>query len=156
MDYQSRFCITLLAGKKGDQYEFLNTFELMLKSTFRILAQEQGVDQVEIEYCLDEYDKKVSTCAFHARSDRSVQTHINDVLWHLERHCYEDGMLLEDVDLIGFNLFTGQILRSTKTTKDYFTPEQEFLRSWLALPISDADLPPHNVVVLSDYRENNK
>ena len=34
MDYHSRFCITLLAGKKGDIYQFLNTFEPMLKACF--------------------------------------------------------------------------------------------------------------------------
>lgn len=121
MDYHSRFCITFLAGKKGDQYEFLNTFELFLKSTFQCLAHEIGMDEVEITNCLDSYDREVNTCAFHARSDRSVQAHINDVLWHLERHCYEDGMLLEGGELIGFNLFTGQFPRNAKGRKSHFS-----------------------------------
>ena len=53
MDYHSRFCITLLAGKKGDQYAFLNTFEPILQSIFYCLANESGMDKVEIEMWLD-------------------------------------------------------------------------------------------------------
>lgn len=153
MDYQSRFCITLLAGRKGDQYAFLNAFEPMLKASFHHLALEQGVDTVEIERYIDAYDDKVSSCAFHARSDRSVQGHLNDVSWHLKRHCYEDGMLLEDIDLVGFNLFTGQFPRNSKDKKDSFFPYKEFMHSWLTLAIDNTDVIPNNIVVLSHYRK---
>ncbi|WP_445776010.1 DUF6933 domain-containing protein [Shewanella sp.] len=130
MDYQSRFCITVLAGKKGDIYQFLNTFEPMLKACFHSLANESGVDTVEVENCVDHYDREVNDCAFYPRSDRSVQAHLNDVHWHLERHCYEDGMLLEDVDLLGFNLFSGQFPRNSKHKKEHFFPNEEFVNQW--------------------------
>jgi hypothetical protein len=102
IDVRSRFCITLLAGKKGDQYEFLNQFDLILKSTFHLLAHERGIDDIQISMYIDSFDNKVNTCAFHARSDRSVQAHLNDALWHLEAHSYQNGMLLEMQDLLKF------------------------------------------------------
>ncbi|WP_198552775.1 DUF6933 domain-containing protein [Psychromonas sp. Urea-02u-13] len=164
MDVHSRFCITLLAGKKGDQYAFLNAFESILKSTFHCLAHENGIDEAEIEICLDSYDSKVNTCAFHARSDRSVQGHLNDVHWHLERHCYEDGMLLDELDLLNFNLFTGQIPRNAKNRKALFFPYREFMRFWQAQIQGDNSAVHNsvhvieneklsNIVVLSDYRK---
>ncbi|MFA0135191.1 hypothetical protein AB4440_23260 [Vibrio splendidus] len=156
MDYNTRACITVLAGKKGDIYQFLNTFEPMLKAYFHSIAHESGVDSLEIENCIDHYDREVNDCAFHPRSDRSVQTHINDVHWHLERHCYEDGMLLEDLDLLGFNIFASQFSRNSKHRKGHFFPNDEFVREWrewaLEATLEDSALDMSNVVALDKYR----
>lgn len=153
MDYQSRFCITLLAGKKGDIYSFLNAFDPMLKACFYSLAEQQGVDAVEIEQCLDHYDREVNDCAFHPRGDRSVQAHLNDVHWHLERHCYEDGMLLEEVDLLGFNLFAGQFPRNSKHKESHFFPNDEFVRQWQQWAQKNQPIDMSKVINLSDYRK---
>ena len=153
MDYQSRFCITLLAGKKGDIYQFLNTFEPMLKTCFHTLANESGIDTIEIEHCIDHYDREVNSCAFHPRSDRSVQAHLNDVFWHLERHSYEDGMLLEDVDLIGFNLFAGQFPRNSKHKKSHFFSNQEFLSQWQQWAQESQPIDMSNVIMLNDFKK---
>lgn len=153
MDYQSRFCITVLAGKKGDIYAFLNTFEPMLKACFQSLVYEQNRDEVEVESCLDHYDRMINDCAFHPRGDRSVQAHLNDVHWHLERHCYEDGMLLEDVDLLGFNLFSGQIPRNCKDRKSHFFPNKELVSQWQQWSLEHKPMDVNNLVVLSDYRK---
>lgn len=152
MDYQSRFCITVLAGKKGDIYQFLNTFEPMLKACFHSLADESGVDTVEIENGIDHYDREVTDCAFHLRGDRSVQAHINDVHWHLERHCYEDGMLLEDVDLLGFNLFAGQFPRNSKQKTSHFFPNKEFVSQWREWALESKPLDMSHVIELSQRR----
>ena len=153
MDYQSRFCITLLAGKKGDIYQFLNTFEPMLKTCFHTLANESGIDTIEIEHCIDHYDREVNSYAFHPRSDRSVQAHLNDVFWHLERHSYEDGMLLEDVDLIGFNLFAGQFPRNSKHKKSPFFSNQEFLSQWQQWAQESQPIDMSNVIMLNDFKK---
>ncbi|MDO6527861.1 DUF6933 domain-containing protein [Motilimonas sp. 1_MG-2023] len=152
MDYKTRACIAVLAGKKGDIYQFLNAFDPMLKAYFHSLAHEHGVDTGEIESCIAHYDREVNDCAFHPRGDRSVQAHINDVYWHLERHCYEDGMLLEDLDLLGFNIFASQFSRNSKYKKGFFTPNEEFVREWREWPLRETPMDMSNVVVLSQYR----
>lgn len=152
MDYQSRFCITLLAGKKGDIYHFLNTFEPMLKVCFHTLANAQDIDTAEIERCIDHYDNMVSNCAFHSRSDRSVQAHLNDVYWYLERHCYEEGMLLDDIELIGFNLFAGQFPRNSKHKKSHFFPNEEFVRQWQQWAQESQPIDMSNVIVLNEFK----
>ena len=153
MDYHSRFCLTFLAGKKGDQYEFLNTFEPFLKASFHSLAREKGIDETDIENSLADYDRNVTKCAFHARSDRSVQAHLNDVFWHLDRHCYQNGMLLEEVELIGFNLFMAQLPRNRKDKKAYFFPGKEFLRFWQEQYLEHSQSNSDNIIVLDNYRQ---
>ena len=154
MDYLSRYCLTFPAGKKGDQYEFLNTFELHLKVNFQCIADQEKVDSVEVDSCLDVYDSQVNTCAFYQRGDRSVQGHIKEVVWHLERQCYEEGMLHEDIDCLGFNLFIGQTPRMIKGNKDYIFPNKAFLFYWLNT-FSVENRAPHisndNVVDISQY-----
>ncbi|CAM3165599.1 DUF6933 domain-containing protein [Vibrio rarus] len=154
MDYESRFCITLLAGAKGDIYQFLNTFEPLLKTSFHSLAIESGVDNTEIELCIEYYDREVDECVFHPRGDRSVQAHLNDVYWHLERQCHDDGMLIKDIDLLGFSFFTGQFPRNSKHKKSHFFPSKEFVDQWRQWPLKSSPFDMSNVVDLSTYKRN--
>lgn len=131
MDYHSRYCLTFPAGKKGDNIAFLNTFELHLKANFMSITDSAMIDEVEVSHSIDVYDSLVETCAFYQRGDRSVQGHINDVVWHLERHCYEEAPLTEEVDCLGFNLFMGQFPRKIKGNKDYIFPTNYFLEYWM-------------------------
>ncbi|GGQ21620.1 DUF6933 domain-containing protein [Shewanella litoralis] len=154
MDYVSRYCITFLATKKGDEINFLNTFEQMLKSNVEFLAELAGIDSVEVELALEQYDNKYNTCAFHARGDRSVQGHLNDVAWHLERQCFEEGMLLEPYDWTAFSAFVGQIPRNAKGRGKHFFPNKAFMDVWLQdIGVNNAVDDLSNIVFLSDYRK---
>ncbi|ABM03670.1 conserved hypothetical protein [Psychromonas ingrahamii 37] len=154
MDYHSRYCLTFPAGKKGDQYEFFNLVEKHLKSTFRYIAHEKMINTVEVDSCVDVYNSLVNTCAFYQRGDRSVQAHINEVVWHLERLCFEDGMIKENIDCLRFNLFTGQIPRRIKGNKDYLFPNQEYLSYWLKAFSAENRVPfinNDNIIDFSQY-----
>ena len=104
MDYVSRYCLIFLATKKGDEIDFLNMFEKMMVSNFMFLANKKGVDSVETDLAIAQYHDKFTTCAFHPRGDRSVQGHLNEVAWHLEQQCYEDGMLVMPNEFIDFSV----------------------------------------------------
>ncbi|WP_350432838.1 hypothetical protein ABIS04_05400 [Shewanella sp. H8] len=154
MDYSSRYCLTFLATKKGNEIDFLNMFEQMLKSNFMFLANKKSVDSVEADLALARYNDKYNTCVFHPRSDRSVQGHLNDVVWHLERHCYEDGMLLMPNEFIEFSAFMGQVPRNAKGRSSHFFPNDVFIDSWLQdIATDDGKVDTTNLVYLSDYRK---
>ncbi|PKH03864.1 hypothetical protein CXF72_03960 [Psychromonas sp. MB-3u-54] len=158
MDYRSRYCLTFPAGEKGDQYEFLNIFEQHLKANFRCMAHEKMLDSAEVDSSVDVYDSLIDTCAFYQRGDRSVQAHINEAVWHLERQCYEEGMIKENIDCLRFDLFTGEIPRGIKGNKDYIFPNQNFLSYWLkAFSVENrALLIKHdNVIDFSQYVKKN-
>lgn len=162
MDYHSRFCLTFLAGKKGDQYQFLNDFKCFLRSTVKCIANESGMSELDAEICVNNCEQNLNSLAFHNRSDASVLAHLNDIQWRLKRVCCENGMLVEDVDLLGFNLLMSQYLRKTKNKKDYFSPGDCFLHLCLNELGASIDIEKtqtleyserkDNVVMLSDYR----
>ncbi|MCL1112942.1 hypothetical protein L2703_04940 [Shewanella basaltis] len=154
MDYVSRYCLIFLATKKGDEIDFLNMFEKMMVSNFMFLANKKGVDSVETDLAIAQYHDKFTTCAFHPRGDRSVQGHLNEVAWHLEQQCYEDGMLVMPNEFIDFSVFMGKFPRNAKGRRSHFFANDVFIDSWLQdLDIEDGPVDTTNLVYLSDYRK---
>jgi len=131
MDYQSRFSITLSALKKGDDESFLNNFEHHLMTHVYELMATINADIQAIDTSLERYRHQHNHCAFYLRGDRSVQAHINDVVWHFRSWADETGEVPVGVDLISFDAFANQLLRRRKNGKDYFFPQREFLHAWL-------------------------
>ena len=132
MDYHSRFSITLSGLKKGDQYAFLNMFEHHLNVHIHELMQVVCDSSGDIQKSLAQYNKAHDSCAFHQRGDRSVQSTLNDVVWHFKESSHTQGAVPEGVDLIGFDAFVNDLLRKHKTEKEYFYPRRKFLHAWLA------------------------
>jgi hypothetical protein len=154
MDYVSRYCLTFLATKKGDEIDFLNMFEKMMVSNFMFLANKKGVDSAEADLAVARYNDKFTTCAFYLRSDRSVQGHLNEVAWHLDRHCYEDGMLLMPNQFIEFSAFMGRFPRNAKGRSSHFFANDVFVDTWLQdVDFDDGPVDTANLVYLSDYRK---
>ncbi|MEP7729284.1 DUF6933 domain-containing protein [Marinomonas primoryensis] len=131
MDYNTRYCMTMLAPKKGDVASFVNDFEGHLYLNIMGITAPHNMDVKEVAESLEACHELGNGAVFYQRNDRSAQAHINDVSWRVERHCYEDFMLEEEEDLLDFNLFTGEIPRRVKGQKDHFYPVQAFLLQWL-------------------------
>jgi hypothetical protein len=139
MDYNTRYCMTMLAPKKGDVASFLNDFEGHLYLNIMGITAPHNMVVKDIAESLEACHELGNSAVFYQRSDRSAQAHINDVSWHLQRHCYEDFILEEEEDLLDFNLFTGRIIRSVKGQKGHFYPVQAFLLQWLNAYSSDPE-----------------
>lgn len=131
MDYNTRYCMTMLAPRKGDVKTFLNDFEGHLYLNIMGITAPHNMDVKEIAESLETCHELGNGAVFYQRNDRSVQSHMNDVAYHLERYYPEDFVLEEEEDLLDFNLFAGEIPRKMKGQKDYFYPVQAFLLQWL-------------------------
>jgi|GEM_PF-5246289 len=132
MDYQSRFSITLSGMKKGDDSAYLDNLEHHLGAHIREMMESIGIDPQTIEDSLTRYFESHSKRAIYQRSDRSVQTHINDVVWHFRHSIHEEmSSIPTGIELLGFDTSVNQLFRIRKIDKDYFTPQYEFLHAWL-------------------------
>jgi hypothetical protein len=131
MDYNTRYCMAMLAPKKGDVSSFLNDFEGHLYLNIMGITAPHNMVVKDIAESLETCHELGNSAVFYQRNDRSAQAHINDVSWHLQRQCYEDFMLEEEEDLLDFNLLMGEIPRHAKGQKNYFYPVQAFLLQWL-------------------------
>lgn len=136
MDYHSRYCVVFPAAKKGDDITCLNRFETNLKANFRYwvdnIATTEKIDQTKATECIAQYNAAVSGCTFHQRSDRSVQAHMKEVVWHLQGICEERGPITERLDCLMFDVIASQILRKRANEKDYFQANEAFYAYWLA------------------------
>ncbi len=131
MDYQARFSMTLSGLKKGGDESFLNNFEHHLTVHIHEMMAAVNADSQAIDSSLERYYHQHNSRAFYLRGDRSVQSHINDVVWHFRNSVDESQEVPTEVDLIGFDDFANQLLRKRKAEKDYFYPQREFLHAWL-------------------------
>ncbi|WP_281561185.1 hypothetical protein [Thalassomonas sp. RHCl1] len=131
MDYHSRFAMTFTGLKKGDETGFLQMFEQHLNFHIRELMPQVITDASIIDVSLERYCHDHSTNTFYQRGDRSVQSHINDVGWHIEMTADEMGELPAGIDLIAFDCYINNTIRNQKGKKGYFVPLQAFLHQWL-------------------------
>ena len=170
MDHHTRYCVIFPAGKKGDDIDFLNNFETLLKANFRYLVDKEWVDkegfdveevnngkmdQTEATRYIEQYDALINTCIFHQRGDRSVQSHINDVVWHLQALVERQGHITERLDCLMFSVTASNILRRRNGEKDYFQPNKAFFAYWLKTfsPQSETEYTTNNVINLNQYRQ---
>lgn len=154
MDYHSRYCIMFPAGKKGDNIEFLNNFETNLKANFRYWVDNTSmtpkIDQCKATQYIEQYDAAINTCIFHQRGDRSVQAHMNEVVWHLQSLVERQGIITERLDCLLFSVAAAGIYRIRKGDKDYFQADQAFFTYWLET--FSPKVSTNNVINLNQFR----
>ncbi len=139
MDFETRLSITLCALKKGDVNDFVETF---LQQLQQYVSQVMGMvssDPNLLRVGLEHFNNKHAQFTFHQRGDRSVQSHLNDVIANFEAAVAEAGYSPSSSDLLEFDLCMSKILRKCKSEKDYFYPQYLFLKNWI---IQQAKLDP--------------
>ncbi|WDE11980.1 DUF6933 domain-containing protein [Thalassomonas haliotis] len=131
MDYHSRFAMTFTGLKKGDNSGFLKVFAQHLNFHIQELIPQVITDPDVIKASFEQYKRTHSSNTFYQRGDRSVQSHINDVSWHIEMTADEIGELPAGIDLIAFDCYINNTIRNRKGKTGYFVPLQSFLHQWL-------------------------
>jgi hypothetical protein len=154
MDYHSRYCVMFPAGKKGDNIAFLNSFETNLKANFRYWVDNAQMDQSEATKYIEQYDSTVNTCIFHQRSNRSVQAHINEVVWHLQVLCERQGDIIERLDCLLFSVAASKILRKKNSEKEYFKAYKFFFAYWLKTFSPEPHVTVNNIIHFNQSKRN--
>ena len=128
MQTETRFAMVFWGLKKGDGETLLRLFYERLANHLLWLAEESGaLDEAACRAMLDVLLRQHGGFRFQAGSDRSVQTHINEVV-HCCRDAVADNGCLPDnrEEAAGFDEFLNQGIRSVKGGA-YFQPAEELL-----------------------------
>jgi len=136
MEYQSRYTMVFCGLTKPDFNNFSQLFSQRLLQEACVITQlHKPLPQAE-EQLLCELANEVSMQqSFACHSDRSVQSHINQVKDHLEDLVLRGGYPLPEsnVDAMQFGLLANDMLRKTKNDKDYFVPLEVYGDFWLGM-----------------------
>lgn len=131
MEAETRYAMIFTGLKKGDPTEFIGEMIMRLTNEMAFAAADLSV-MADFSSMTASFLDQHRTFRFFLRSDRSVQTHLNDVAWHLhDQAAMAQGLPGGHEECGMFDEFINDTLRSTKSRKDYFVPAEEMLISWL-------------------------
>lgn len=132
MHADSRFAMVFWGLKKGDGETLLQLFFERLANHLFWLAQDTGVlDESGCETILNRLIAAHRAFRFHASSNRSVQTHINEVVQCCRNAVADNGCLPDNYEeAAGFEQYLNGMIRSAHGG-DYFHPDEALLRACL-------------------------
>lgn len=128
MHADTRFAMVFWGLKKGDGESLLRLFYERLTNHLFSMAQEiGGLDGAGCEVLLRQLMTDHGIFRFHAGSDRSVQTHINEVVRCCRDAVADNGCLPNNQEeAAGFDEYLNQVIRSVRGG-DYFQPSEALL-----------------------------
>ncbi len=128
MQTETRFAMVFWGLKKGDGEALLHLFYQRLANHLLWLAEDTGVlSEADCQTMLDRLLQQHADFRFHAGSDRSVQSHINDVVHHCRDAVADNGCLPDNrEEAAGFDEFLNEGIRSVKGGA-YFQPAEALL-----------------------------
>lgn len=164
----SRYCILFVGVQKQSAAQF---FQLFVERLFNEMIFLCDIESHQAKPMVDFVVTQHRRFIMCQRNDRSVQSHINEVIMDFRYELDEIGQLPQDNDeMYGFGCYTNSALRKTARDNDYFRPAERMRDYWLRtfVQISPAakDKPrhlrlvekknPNNIHFLADYKNPKK
>lgn len=127
MKVDTRYAMMFVGLKRNDMKGFLEQFNSRYLAELLVLAvnvRGEMPPQAELQRHVDVWEENLQPVHFFKRSDRSVQGHINEVLFMAAHRAYEGtGLPIEEASLIAFDGVANGMFRSIRGG-DYFMPAE--------------------------------
>ncbi|SHO57046.1 DUF6933 domain-containing protein [Vibrio quintilis] len=134
MHVPTRYAMVFTGLKKGDWTEFFNQCLERLFNNMQFFGEAfELCDEASFHTMFNQFLRLHPKLHFCQRGDRSVQSHLNDVVWHFEYRVHEAGCLPDGQEqCASFDEWVNSMIRSTKSHKDYFHPDEEMFLDWIS------------------------
>ncbi|WP_116473146.1 DUF6933 domain-containing protein [Zobellella maritima] len=134
MELNNRYCMTFTGLRKGGSEAFVSLFIERLLNNMQWYGEDLALlDETSFQPIATRFQARHDEVRFFARSDRSAQAHINEVVWQLRDQVDYAGCLPDNQHQAAyFDLCMNDQLRSTQDHADYFYPYQAMFCHWLA------------------------
>jgi len=136
MELQSRYTMVFCGLTKPDFHNFAQLFgQRLLQEACVITQLQEPLPDADVQLLCELANEVSMEQSFACHSDRSVQSHINQVKEHLEDLVLRGGYPLPESpdDSMRFGLLANDMLRKTKNHKDYFVPLEVYADFWLGM-----------------------
>jgi len=169
MHTKTRYSMLFIDVKKQDSVTF---FKLFFERLINEVSALCSLKNTPIESVVNAINRKHQGFVISNKSNRSVQAHINDVVWHFKHGVDTIGCLPNIHEAYDFCCCINDFLRKTVHDKDYFIPSEKMKDFWIEAFVSpcigitsyskntikapkSAINIKDNVVLLSDYKRKN-
>ncbi|MGL6071105.1 DUF6933 domain-containing protein [Craterilacuibacter sp.] len=144
MQTDTRFAMMFWGLSKGDGETLLRLFyERLANHLIWLVEETAALSAPQLDVAIDRLLEAHAHFAFRAGSDRSVQTHINEVAYACKDGYAQHGCLPDNaLQAASFERRQNQMLRRARGS-DYFCPDEEFLCACLRdfADVDEAQLP---------------
>lgn len=133
MELNSRYCMTFADVRKGDSETFVSLFITRLLNNMQWYGQDLALlDESSFQPITSRFLARHGKCRFVVSTDRSTQTHINNVVRQLRNQADYAGCLPDNqTQAAYFDLRINDQRRRTKAHADGFYPCQLMFCHWL-------------------------
>lgn len=133
MHAETRYCMVFVGIKRGDLGAFVQRFFERWLNEMQRFGMKLGVlREAELPLIVTRFMSVHGDFQLLQRGDRSVQTHVNEVLRQFRGFVEDFGSFPEDdLEAAAFDDWANDTPRSTKTSKDYFFPCMVMFEAWL-------------------------
>ncbi len=161
MHVASRYSILFSDINKMNTTAF---FELLMVRLYNEMNFLCGLDEVRGQRALKKLGNYAEFHYCHGYS-RSVQVHINDVIFHFRDQIDQAGRLPKNNDeMFSSGYFVNRLMRTTVNNPEYFYPAEKMVNFWMRSFIDEEKLSEsandlasdqtNKVVSLFDYKKN--
>lgn len=132
IEKNTRYVMTFIDLKKGEYQRFITDFIERIANMVQYFGEDLMImDNTTFEPMLNRFQHANSEYRFFSRSDRSMQSHINEVAWFFKDTAKNAGCLPDTDQVMCFDADMNSMLKQYKGLKDMIYPANQMLFHWL-------------------------
>ncbi|MFC3024200.1 DUF6933 domain-containing protein [Vibrio zhugei] len=132
IEKDTRYVMTFVDLKKGEYQRFLTDFIERIANLVQYFGEDLMImNDDTFEPMLNNFLAVNSEYRFFSRSDRSMQSHINEIAWFFKDTAENSGCLPDTEQVMCFDADMNSMLRQYKGLKDMIYPANQMLFHWL-------------------------
>ncbi|WHS59092.1 hypothetical protein [Pseudomonas sp. G2-4] len=143
MHFGTRYCMVFSGTNKADLQGFIQKFMLRwIDGVMQHAARTGVLEQIDFTSTFERLQAGESQYHFYRRGDRSVQGHLNEIVWMFTDQTMEMGLPADEIAANQCDRRLNGMLKCLKGQKDYIVPNEEMLMHWFKhyCGVSDADV----------------
>ncbi|MBT2296338.1 DUF6933 domain-containing protein [Pseudomonas fluorescens] len=143
LHFETRYCMVFSAADKADLQGFIHKFmRRWIDGVMQHAARTGVLEQIDFTSTFERLQAGESQYHFYRRGDRSVQGHLNEIVWMFTEQTMEMGLPADEIAANQCDRWLNGMLKGLKGQKDYIVPNEEMLMHWFKhyCGVSDTDV----------------
>ena len=131
MHFETRYCMVFPGADKADLPGFIQQFlTRWIDGVMQHAARTGVLEQIELTPAFERLHAGESQYRLYRRGERSVQGHLNEIVWMVTDRAMESGLPSDEIAASQWDGWLNRMIKSVSGQKDYIVPNEEMLMHW--------------------------